>query len=611
MDSGGRPTDVTEVTSRPAGDAVPRPRARVLGVVLSVFALCIAAVFVVGVVRVDSDGAPTPEDAVRALFAALEQNDAIGVLEALAPSERTLLRAPIQDTVAGLQDVGILAPFDLAGVPGIDVAVHDLTLSSSLLSDDLSSVRIERGTVSSDVRLDDLVESMPLREAIQQRWGSNALLSSTTDLVAPGAEVLTLRERDGWHVSLFYSIVDSTRDLESPRPEYGNGLQPVGATTPEGAVRSFLDAWYRWDLLDMIEQLDPHEMRVLYDYGPLWAAEDTQSSDDDIGGEVRALELRSSGTGDVRQLLLERIDARMWSRGATGTTKIGGGCVNHEIAYENPILSWSGEDEADVLSGCEGGLLLVNGVMPSVDRRGVPNNPFLITQPMAFGSNVFSGVVGFTVVRRGDLWFVSPTRSVLSSLLAALDRTEREIVETALAAFVQAGVPLSERDGHRSGNWFTRLPDVDCDALFDDMITSDSMDDARYNAFRGICVTTAHTTSGEVEWVDPDDPAQRCQALFHPSTVEQDLAGQADVPDFWSEAALETMATAADCFAEQGTGDERFLACVRATESLLDASDEEKLEHVLALTFCFDEAFRPQGDDDEFDLDEFQAELDL
>ena len=100
-----------------------------------------AALFLAG------ERAGSPEEAVERLFAAVSDEDVLGVLEALPPSERDALSGNLSQIVEELKRLEVLArDADLGRVAGLDLAFEHLELSSTSLGDDVSVVRVDGGT---------------------------------------------------------------------------------------------------------------------------------------------------------------------------------------------------------------------------------------------------------------------------------------------------------------------------------------------------------------------------------------------------------------------------------------------------------------------------------
>ncbi|HEX2576171.1 MAG TPA: hypothetical protein VHK88_07460, partial [Aquihabitans sp.] len=87
------------------------------------------------------DGADSPEAAVEAMFDAIDQEDVIGVLEALDPTERDILRPAIEETGEEAKRVELASPdLDLREVQGFDLSVVGLTFTTEPLGDGIVAV---------------------------------------------------------------------------------------------------------------------------------------------------------------------------------------------------------------------------------------------------------------------------------------------------------------------------------------------------------------------------------------------------------------------------------------------------------------------------------------
>ena len=225
------------------------------------------------------DGADSPEGAVHQMFGAIDHEDALGVIEALPPGERKVLRDPLVDSTKQLQRLGILKSFSLSDVPGADLKVTGLQTSTTKLGDGVVLVNVTGGTISGSSIPSDVPLGDNLRSAIEKGGGRVDIQANTfsEDLAGDHLHLVAIEEGGGWHVSIAYSIAESIRSsIEDdnghapPVPDFGNGPAPVGAADPEGAVRGLVDAAVALDPEKAITMTDPEEMRALYDYAPLF-----------------------------------------------------------------------------------------------------------------------------------------------------------------------------------------------------------------------------------------------------------------------------------------------------------------------------------------------------
>ncbi|MEZ5183863.1 MAG: hypothetical protein R2702_18600 [Acidimicrobiales bacterium] len=76
--------------------------------------LVIAALGFAAVELAAGDGASSPEGAVEALFRAIDQEDAIGAIEALEPSERRLLMSTVGDLQTRANGSGSPTPMPIS-----------------------------------------------------------------------------------------------------------------------------------------------------------------------------------------------------------------------------------------------------------------------------------------------------------------------------------------------------------------------------------------------------------------------------------------------------------------------------------------------------------------
>ena len=158
-----------------------------------------------------SDGSDTPEAAVEKLFDAVENADAVGVLESLAPGERASLQPGLDDVVGELARLGVLEEgFELGPISGIEVDIEGLQLSSEALGEGVSAVSIDAGTITTQTD----AASLPLGPVVQALVAGAGMPqeSATEDLAGSGDDVIVAVEEDGsWHVSLWYSAAEAAR----------------------------------------------------------------------------------------------------------------------------------------------------------------------------------------------------------------------------------------------------------------------------------------------------------------------------------------------------------------------------------------------------------------
>lgn len=259
------PPEVAVTAAPPAGR---RPRkARAVGVLAAIAVLAGGAVVVAKNIQSNSGGFGSPEEAVKALFAAADQEDILGVVDVMRPGERSMLRdtlLPIEQEMERLDVLG--KNVDMHKLPGLQVTVNGVTTSTEPLSDRVAVVTLTGGTMTTNSTFADLPLGKVLRDQIKPPADAGP---STTEL--NGEKLATVKEDGRWYVSLGYTIAEAARtSAGKPAPDFGHPIPAVGADTPEGAVTGLATAISKLDLSAAIGTLAPGEFGALQDYGPLF-----------------------------------------------------------------------------------------------------------------------------------------------------------------------------------------------------------------------------------------------------------------------------------------------------------------------------------------------------
>ncbi len=378
----------------------PRRRGRFVAAAVGVVAVVAAAAFAVTSLRGGSDGAESPEAAVEALMDAIANEDVIGVLEALPPGERDALRSSVEDLAGELQRLGILSEdFDLSGVPGFDIEFEGVTLESETVGDGVSTVEITGGTTTGTSRPDELPWGETVTDVLAEQGFTFEFEEGTETEELTGLQVVAIEDGGGWHVSLFYSIAEIVRaGIGEPAPDFGNGVQPDGAESPEGAVEALFQRSVDLDIEGLIALLPPDEMRVLHDYAPLFlddAEAEIAEVRDEIDITIDDLGLEVEGDGDTRVVTLQSVSA-------SGMTPDG----DFEVSFEGDCFegTFDGETEEFCIDEAAESLGIFEGSLT------------------ALGTTV-------TVVQEDGAWFVSPTGTLFGAITALLETLEPEDFE--------------------------------------------------------------------------------------------------------------------------------------------------------------------------------------
>jgi hypothetical protein len=384
-----------------ATPAAPRrkPLAYV-AVLIGLIAMVGGAVFFARSLAKPEGGADTPAAAVRRLFDALSNEDVLGVLEALPPSERDSLRTSVQQITAELSRLGVLATnVDLSDLPGIELEFTGLRLVPTEVGTGVTSVAVTAG--SSTYRVDP--DASPLGDFVR------GLLPPSASKVVEGSDDLSdnevfftaIKEGDRWYVSLWYSTAEAARGKGTTPPPFGRGLPARGAPTPEKAVEDLIRAAVGLDVRRLIELTPADEARALHDYAPLFlpqAEAGVAEMKNAFSAQIREIKLSSRREGDSTVVKIDDISFRVQIPELGMAFDYDGECVTVEGEF-------FGSDEPQRQCG--------QGLTPGA---GLPQLP--------------TPDVGFVVVERGGEWFVSPTRTLLEGLVGMLKALDRKTLDS-------------------------------------------------------------------------------------------------------------------------------------------------------------------------------------
>ena len=436
-------SDSAELTLQP--EPPPRPRrggGRILAGLVAAVAVVAAGVFAVNALQAEDNA---PEDPVRAMFEAAEKSDVLGVLEQLLPGERDALREPLTDFVEQLNRLEVLDDADLNGIDGVALAVDGLELESDKQSDDLALVRVTGGTGSYRI---DLAE-LPLGDFVLDIIGHP--LKGTDADASPLAmededDAIATVKRDGrWYVSIGYSMAEQARrEAGLELSQLGDGVSPAGGESPEDAVEAMFGAMTSLDVRRMLALLAPDEVGAAQEYAGLFlpaAEEGIGEASGMFSLQIDDLELDSDTDGD---------EAVVKVRSAEVSGSIGGmsfsyadGCATVQAPAEMgggaPERICSGDDPTSIF-GLFGGFPFGGPGGFGTDAVEPPKLSFEGEQPD----------VGIVTTRVDGRWYISPTRTVLDSLVASLELFERadldairEYIEELIGSFTAWGTMTS------------------------------------------------------------------------------------------------------------------------------------------------------------------------
>lgn len=370
------------------------------------------------------DGATTPEAAVEQFVEAVADEDALGALEALPPSERELLADAFQDIAGEAERLGATQGLELGDVDGFDFEINDMTLEPEQLGEGIVAIHIDGTLTSSSTGAE-----LPLGQMIRDTLVDSDAISSFEEGVGNLPEVfadedvfiVAIEEDGGWHASSWYTIAEYIRRAEGkPLPTFGGGAIPaIGAATPEEATRTLIEGISEGNLQGVLQLGLPGESRVLYDYGPLFLPDAQEAyGTDPIDLTINSIDLEVQGDGSVRTVVIKGYDYTTTYVSEDGEetvrTVTSGDCF--DITSTSPYNDPPGSTETT--RSCRDDLI-ADGELTALDWE------------LATHARV-------VVVEQDGRWFVSPVRTVSTSIIDGLRLIPD--TETARTFFDRGGI---------------------------------------------------------------------------------------------------------------------------------------------------------------------------
>jgi hypothetical protein len=428
-----------------------------------------------------SDGASTPEAAVRELFEAMAEEDPIGVLQAVAPSERAVLVPVLRRLADELEGHDVASgDLDLNHLAGVRSDLSGLALSVSPLSPDYAEVQVTGGRLQLAARLADL----PLASSLRSVVLGDVDDPDQGEIDLRGLTLVAVHEDGGWHVGVQASLANAARDdrPELAQPDFtGAGIPERGAATAEAAAREMIDAIYRNDVRRMIELTPLDQSTTLHVWGPTLVAL-ADASADEAGAQVDQLQLAVSDGDDGTTVV--RPTAFRWRAqdgGSSTAVVLRDGCYDITARWDGsgaPTTRRSCASTQDPLTSALYGAMTLIGWGPPPALR---------------------------VVEHDGAWFVSPGWSIAGlafDTIDALDGDEALRVartyfgdrwaEAPPEMFEACGVPRPPADASRAeGERALRR----CEASLPDDYTGPFGSDTYFGLFGGFALSSADTGS--------------------------------------------------------------------------------------------------------------------
>ena len=415
-------TDLVEGSNQPR-----RSRGKMVGALVAVAALLGAGAFAITKIGDDdaaAGGAASPQEVGDKLVESLNGEDLLGIVDLLLPGERETFRQPLLDLNTELKRLEVTdGSVDLNKVPGLDINIADPRVRAHDTNvDDISTVNIT-GTASVAVNGKDLpIGNLLIDTAF---GGERPDVDADEDEEDFDVTVTTVKDGGHWYLSLLYSAANSLANGQDVPEE---GVQPVGADSPEGALGNLIAGAGDLNLEKIIAGLNPNEAASLQRYAPLFL-DDAQNELDKLDAdiEIKDAQYAVTGSGNRRQVTITAININATVDGEEVSFELKDGCATVTSRGQS-IASCSGEESDDGALGT------------ATDQLGLPDTPELKTFFDDLG-NAFSDLElhGIVVDKVDGKWFVSPLGTgaeVVLSILRALDRDEIEtLINSGQAAF--------------------------------------------------------------------------------------------------------------------------------------------------------------------------------
>jgi hypothetical protein len=344
------------------------------------------------------DGSGTPEKAVEQVFGAIAAEDPIGVLQAVAPSERKVLVPILERLSSKLEQLHVASDgLDLDQLSGVRFDVGELRLSTTQLSDDYALVHVD-APLSADVHLADLPFAQALRGAVlPDARDPDPYAGGVT-----GLKLVTVKEDGGWYIGVQASLARlADEEPGSPGPDFGGGFPERGADSPEAAARQMVDAIYARDVRREIELTPISESAALHVWGPSLEAAARRSDGAPSGMRLQSLTL---GVEDGED----------------------GAKVVRPTAYRLTFDDGEGQQSSAVYDG----RCITQTLVRSTDSTDAGTHrtcgPFS-TEPLTSGLATFYAALGWgppptlAVVEQDGKWFVSVGHTLAASVLDGVD----------------------------------------------------------------------------------------------------------------------------------------------------------------------------------------------
>lgn len=432
--------------------------AAIVGVVLLVGGTLFA------VTQVGSSGPGSAEDAVADLIEAASNEDILGLMAAIDPRERDVMRQPIEDMFSELERLEVVDDsFELTGVAGVDLEFEGVTYRTEEIRDGLARVYFTGGTLTSSFNTDELPIGAFVQDTLDRFEADISGMQETeTSSLTEGEEAfLVARDTgDGWRVSIGYSIAEAARvDGGLPFPSAALAIEAIGADSPEAAVEGMVTAITDLDVRGMLGRLSPAEFAALHEYAGLFI-EDAEAAMSEVPPDfdfsIDELEFRSETSGNRAIVFIDGFRLSVDIEGSALQVGFSDGCFSIEGDLEDLGVDL-GELESPI---CTDDLeeTYQESMLDFEDVAGfdLPAFPELEVP-----------TIGITTMKVDGQWYVAPVATYLDSMVAVLEVLDRAALDAIVDFVEQAIESFSSAFEESFSDFGTSIGGGDFDSGFD------------------------------------------------------------------------------------------------------------------------------------------------
>jgi hypothetical protein len=392
--------------------------------------------------------ANTPEQAVEGFYRSFERGDFVGMSKALAPGERDVFLDSIVPLASEMSRLEILEKdFTFDKVKGVNATLSNYKATSKPLRADLAAVTVTGGKLKATVNPKDFPFGDFLRDQFGKQIDEAEASTSTTDLRVGSGDSPLIVQKIGkrWYISGNYSIAEAARrDMDEPFkvPVKGGGVAAKGAKTPELAVSEMLQASANLDVRRVIELLPPDEFAALHDY----AGEFIDDAEKGVADTRKQYTFTVTPKLAVSDLASDRRLVTILDMPMSFRSEINGQKIAIDYKNKGGTASFTSKDGEDLRAEYKGNCATVK--LDGETKKGcgrdgiaklftdITGTPLDLSQLPATTGGVKGpcgtarkAKLGFTVIKRDGLWYVSPLRTMFDGMTAAMKTLDRSTLD--------------------------------------------------------------------------------------------------------------------------------------------------------------------------------------